>query len=292
LANDLSVTSLPAPSHDPAAQLTVATWNVNSVRLRLDHIERLSRAEAPDILCLQETKVVNSLFPQQAFADLGYHHQAIAGMKSYNGVAILSRVPLHDVQSRVWCERADCRHLSAKVALAGSEPVEIHNFYFPAGGDKPDAEINPKFAHKLAFLREVEQWFLATYSPRDPLVLVGDLNVAPLETDVYDHKKLSRVITHTPVEILHLGRIQASLSWIDVARRFVPPEEFLFTWWSYRQQGANLREANRGRRLDHMWITPALEGALKDFSVVTDARGWDPASDHVPVVMTLSGQGA
>jgi exodeoxyribonuclease-3 len=290
--NDLLTTSFDShPAQAPIAdRLTVATWNVNSVRLRLDHMQRLAKAEAPDILCLQETKVVNSLFPHQAFADLGYVHQAITGMKSYNGVAILSRVPLSDVQSLTWCDRDDCRHISAKVALRGYEPITLHNFYFPAGGDKPDAEINPKFAHKLEFLRQVEQWFLAHHSPREPMILVGDLNVAPLANDVYDHKKLSRVITHTPIEILHLGRIQASLGWIDVARRFVPPELPLFTWWSYRQRGEDWRVSNRGRRLDHLWATPALQDALAGFEVVTDARSWDPASDHVPALITVQGR--
>jgi exodeoxyribonuclease-3 len=288
LVNDVLVVAGSAAK--AAERLTVVTWNVNSVRLRLEHMVRLVKAEAPDILCLQETKVVNGLFPQQAFAELGYTHQAIAGMKSYNGVAILSRVPLFDVQSLSWCGRDDCRHISARVALRGYEPIELHNFYVPAGGDKPDAEVNPKFAHKLAFLHAVEQWFLAHRGPHDPLVLVGDLNVAPLATDVYDHKKLSRVITHTPIEILHLGRIQASLGWLDVGRRFVPPEDFLFTWWSYRQRGEDWRLSNRGRRLDHVWTTPVLEAALCDFAAITDARSWEPPSDHVPVKMTLRGR--
>lgn len=288
----------PTDSPLPPRQLSVATWNVNSVRLRLDQMRQLAKAEAPDILCLQETKVVNGLFPAEAFADLGYAHQAVVGMKSYNGVAILSRLPLHDVQSLTWCGRDDCRHVSASVEMAAPDEsadavhrIELHVFYFPAGGDKPDVEINPKFAHKLAFLREVEQWFMAHRGRRDPMILVGDLNVAPLETDVWDHKKLSRVITHTPVEILHLSRIQASVDWIDVARRFVPPEEPLFTWWSYRQRGDDWREANRGRRLDHIWVTPALEPLLQDFTVVSDTRGWTPPSDHVPVVMTLRSGG-
>lgn len=273
----------------PPDRLTIASWNVNSVRLRLPQIERLVRGHAPDVLCLQETKVVDSLFPAQALAEMGYPHQVVRGMKSYNGVAIVSRVPLLDPMELSFCGRDDCRHIAAQVPFAGvaGGRLELHSLYIPAGGDKPDPDMNPKFAHKLAFLREVEQWFLANRGYHDPLVLVGDFNVAPLETDVWDHKKLSRVITHTPVEIAHLQRLQQSLNWIDCARRFVPPSEPLFTWWSYRQQGDDWRTANRGRRLDHIWATPPLNEALTAFEVVNDARGWEPPSDHAPVILTL-----
>lgn len=270
--------------------LVIASWNVNSVRLRLPHVERLVRGHAPDVLCLQETKVIDPLFPREAFAEWGYVHQAIRGMKGYNGVAILSRLPLSDIHGVSWCERDDCRHLAARVPFAGAPEgfVEVHSLYIPAGGDKPDAEINPKFAHKLAFLREVEQWFLAHRGYSDAMVLAGDFNVAPLETDVWDHKKLSRVITHTPIEILHLSRLQQSLNWVDAARHFVPPSQPLFTWWSYRQRGDDWREANRGRRLDHLWVTQPLRERLSAFEVVDDARGWEPPSDHAPILLTLA----
>ncbi|GAB3438458.1 exodeoxyribonuclease III [Insolitispirillum peregrinum] len=269
--------------------LRIASWNVNSVRLRLPHLERLIRAQDPDVICLQETKVIDALFPAGVLADWGYPHQALSGMKSYNGVAILSRWPLEDVQRVSWCGRDDCRHISARVAFAGSPQgsVEVHCLYVPAGGDIPDPEVNPKFAHKLAFLHEVEQWFLARRGYHDAMVLTGDFNVAPLPTDVWDHKKMSRVITHTPVEILHLQRLQDSVRWIDSARTFVPPSEPLFTWWSYRQQGDAWQTSNRGRRLDHLWITEPLAAAQADFEVVRDARGWEPPSDHAPVVLTL-----
>lgn len=270
--------------------LSVCTWNVNSVRLRLDHLARLVKGHAPDVLCLQETKVRDELFPRNALAELGYVHAAIHGMKGYNGVAILSRRPFQDVQTWSWCGREDCRHISARVVAAdGGEPVEIHNLYIPAGGDVPDAEANPKFAHKLQFMDDLADWFAGTYGLRDRLILTGDLNVAPLPTDVWDHKKLSRVITHTPTEIARLGRLQSSLQWVDVARRFVPPELSLFTWWSYRQgrDGSDWRGPNRGRRLDHIWATAPVAATATAFEVVTDARDWPPPSDHVPVVATF-----
>lgn len=268
--------------------LSICTWNVNSVRLRLPHVERLTEDRAPDVLCLQEIKCIDSLFPAEAVRALGYEHQAVLGMKGYNGVAILSRYPLRDVTPRHWCGREDCRHLQVTVESPDLGPVEVHNLYVPAGGDVPDAAVNPKFAHKLQFLSDLTAWFLAARGRQDPLVLVGDLNVAPLPTDVYDHKRLSRVITHTPTEVAHLDRLQSSLGWVDVGRRFVPPEETLFTWWSYRQRGADWRTANRGRRLDHIWVTPGLEPRLSAFDVHDSPRDWAPPSDHVPVFMTLA----
>ncbi len=267
--------------------LTLCTWNVNSVRLRLPQVERLLEERAPDVLCLQETKCQDHLFPTDALAALGYRHQAVHGMKSYNGVAILSRRPLRDVSTPSWGGRDDCRHVVATVDDPDLGPVEIHDLYVPAGGDLPDAEANPKFAHKLRFLTELTEWFLGTRGRRDPAVLVGDLNVAPLPTDVYDHKRLSRVITHTPTEVAHLDRLRTSLDWVDVGRRFVPADQPLYTWWSYRQRGADWRTANRGRRLDHVWTTPVLADRLTAFDVFDAARDWSPPSDHAPVFTTL-----
>lgn len=267
--------------------LSLCTWNVNSVRLRLPHLERLVDEKAPDVLCLQETKCIDDHFPAEAVRALGYEHQALHGMKGYNGVAILSRRPLRDVTTQGWCGREDCRHVFATVDDPDLGAVEVHNLYVPAGGDVPDAEANPKFAHKLQFLRDLTEWFLGTRGKRDPLVLVGDLNVAPLPSDVYDHKKLSRVITHTPIEVEHLDRLRSSLDWVDVARRFVPADEPVFTWWSYRQRGADWRVANRGRRLDHIWTTPALADRLAAFEVFDSPRDWQPPSDHVPVLARL-----
>lgn len=260
--------------------LTVCTWNVNSIRIRLPQLERLVRAEAPDVICLQEIKCTNAHFPWAAVEDLGYPHMAVHGMKGYNGVAILSKRPLEAVQKPMWCARDDCRHVAAVV-----DGVEIHNLYVPAGGEVPDPEVNPKFAHKLRFLRDLADWFRGTGTRRAPALLTGDLNVAPLPADVWDHRKLRRVITHTPIEVAHLDDLRASLDWIDVARHFVPPDEHLFTWWSYR---GDWRQANRGRRLDHIWATPALRDRLTGFDIVTDARGWEPPSDHVPVIARLA----
>ncbi|HTW28469.1 MAG TPA: exodeoxyribonuclease III [Acetobacteraceae bacterium] len=265
-------------------RLRIATWNINSLRLRLNLLRHLVEALDPDVICLQETKVPDALFPEGGPAELGYPYVARRGMKGYNGVAILSRLPLAvDDAAPDWCARGDCRHLAVSIATP-SGPVELHDFYVPAGGDVPDPVANPKFAHKLAFVAEATNWFAArTRLAR--CVLVGDLNIAPLETDVWSHRQLLSVVSHTPIEVEHLQAWQRT-HFIDAVRHFVPPEQKLFTWWSYRNR--DWRLSDRGRRLDHVWVTPDLRPALQDQLVLKDARDWPAASDHVPVAVTLA----
>jgi exodeoxyribonuclease III len=258
--------------------LRLMTWNVNSVRLRIAALERLVATFNPDLLCLQETKVVDDNFPRAPLAALGYKHMLLHGMKSYNGVAILSRLPLSDVTTKSWCDRHDCRHVVAK--LPGN--IELHNVYVPAGGDIPDPAANEKFAHKLRFLDELTDWFRADGIDGRRSILVGDLNVAPLETDVWSHKQLLGVVSHTPVEVARFEKLQAAWNWVDAVRHFVPPDQKLFSWWSYRAR--DWSASDRGRRLDHVWVTPSLTGALSSIQVLREARGWTLPSDHVPVI--------
>jgi exodeoxyribonuclease-3 len=119
----------------------------------------------------------------------------------------------------------------------------------------------------------------------DPVVLVGDLNVAPLENDVWSHKQLLDVVSHTPVETRLLGEAQAAFDWTDSTRAFIPPEEKIYSWWSYRAQ--DWEASDRGRRLDHVWLSPGLKTALKSQTIVKKMRGWQKASDHVPVIVEL-----
>ena len=260
--------------------MRIATWNVNSVRHRIGLVTRFLRDQQPDVLALQETKVVNELFPSEPLKKLGYVHQAIHGQKAYHGVAILSRLPFKKTGSQDFCREGHARHMS----VTFENGVELHDFYVPAGGDIPDPQKNAKFAHKLHFLQGMEKFF-ARKSKGDPLMLVGDLNVAPLEHDVWSHKQLLDVVSHTPVETKLLGEAQAALDWTDATRHFIPATEKIYSWWSYR--AADWEASDRGRRLDHAWLSPGLKGALKSQTILKKIRGWQKASDHVPVMVEL-----
>lgn len=263
--------------------LRIATWNINSLRLRLPRLADLIAALAPDVICLQETKVPDDLFPAAEIAVLGFPHIAHRGMKGYNGVAILARRPIAALGGFPdWCGKGDCRHLAVRLEAPGG-PLDLHNFYVPAGGDIPDRDANPKFAHKLDFIAEARDFF-ARAPARHRTVLVGDLNIAPLENDVWSHRQLLGVVSHTPPETAGLNA-WAATGFIDAVRHFVPAEEKHFTWWSYRNR--DWRASDRGRRLDHIWVTPDLVPALRAETTLKDARDWPLASDHVPVAVTL-----
>jgi exodeoxyribonuclease-3 len=269
--------------------LSLLTWNVNSIRKRLDGLARLAELTAADVICLQETKVEDASYPRDAIAALGYPHQAIACQAGYNGVAILSRWPLHDIARHDHCGRNEARHIAAVLRPEDApvdEALRIHSLYVPAGGPIADADLNPKFAHKLRFMDAVADHFAAHYGFREPMVLAGDLNVAPLPTDVWDHAKLAKIVTHTPVEIAALERIKRALAFTDVVREVIPAEDPVFTWWSYR--ATDWQAVNKGRRLDHIWVTAPLRERIAAVEVMIDVRHWQPPSDHVPVLLRLS----
>lgn len=259
------------------------TWNINSLRLRLPLLKQLVEEKAPDVICLQETKVPDELFPSEEIRTLGYEHYHFKGMKSYNGVAILSRYPLTPItDTPQWCGLNDCRHIAALVETP-SGPLTIHDFYVPAGGDIPDTQINPKFAHKLNFIEEVTAWFRENTPHRS--ILVGDLNTAPLEHDVWSHKQLLKVVCHTPAETTRHNEWEKQ-GFLDAMRLLFPEPQKLYTWWSYRNR--DWKKSNRGRRLDHIWITPDLKPALEKIDILADMRDWQPPSDHVPVLAELT----
>ena len=268
--------------------IKLATWNINSVRLRMPLVEHFAGRFQPDVICLQETKCRDSEFPSGDFKRLGYPHLAINGQKGYHGVCIASRLPFAAIDRKEFCEKGDARHISVTFAAgtAGPDPLTVHNFYVPAGGDEPDPVSNPKFAHKLAFLDEMASWMSEHGHARDHAIVVGDLNVAPLETDVWNHKSMLKIVSHTPIETEKLGLVIRSGPWVDTMRRFVPPDEKLFTWWSYRSP--NWETADKGRRLDHVWASESLAGAVRGIEVVKEARGWERPSDHVPVLVDIA----
>ncbi|MCB1311680.1 MAG: exodeoxyribonuclease III [Sedimentitalea sp.] len=253
---------------------TIATWNINSVRLREPIVLKLLREEGPDILCLQECKSPVESIPTEGFAAAGYRHLIARGQKGYNGVAILSRLPIRDLGDRDFAGLGHARHVAGQL----ENGVTIHNFYVPAGGDVPDRAVNEKFGQKLDYLTEMRDWFHGARPEK--AILVGDLNIAPREDDVWSHKQLLKIVSHTPVEVEHLGAAQEAGAWVDITRQDIP-EGPLFSWWSYRAR--DWSAADKGRRLDHVWATPDIANAAHSSRILRDARGWDQPSDHAPV---------
>ena len=256
--------------------MKITTWNINSVRLRAGLIKNIDT----DILCLQEMKCENSQFPTAAMEKLGYKHHYIRGEKSYNGVGIFSKVPLADVEMLDFGGRIQARHISVKLP----DGTRLHNFYIPAGADVPDPVLNPHFAHKLQFVDDISEYFRGMKDTEKHIIL-GDFNIAPYEHDVWSHKQLQNVISHTAVEIEKMGNMYKSLGWIDVSRHFVPHDQKLYSWWSYRNQ--DWKKSNRGRRLDHIWVTKPLQEKLKSHVIMQHARDWEKPSDHVPVIAEI-----
>jgi exodeoxyribonuclease III len=257
---------------------TIATWNINSVRLREPIVQKLLAEEGPDILCLQECKSPVDKIPTEGFAALGYSHMVARGQKGYNGVAILSKLPLTDVGKKDFAGLNHARYVAARL----ENGVTVHNFYVPAGGDVPDRAVNEKFGQKLDYLTEMRDWFFDE-KPRKS-ILVGDLNIAPREDDVWSHKALRKVVSHTPVEVETLAETRDAGGWVDVTRADIP-EGQLYSWWSYRARDWDA--ADKGRRLDHIWATQDISNAGHSSHVVRDVRGWQQPSDHAPVFATF-----
>ena len=258
-----------------SSTLKIASWNINSVRARIHIVEKFLREESPDILCLQETKVHDDLFPASLFHQLGYTHQIICGQQMYPGVAILSRVPMREDVRHDWQANGEARHVGVRLECG----IRLENVYIPAGGDVPDRGVNPKFGQKLDFIERMTRWSEACGCPT---IMVGDFNVAPLECDVWSHKQLLTVVSHTPVEVEALTRLQQSHGWVDLGRHFHPAPQRLHTWWSYRSP--DWTKNDRGRRLDHMWASPEVAKLALSHKVHEDCRNWQRPSDHVPLV--------
>ena len=259
--------------------MKLASWNINSVRLRqalvLDRLQALDL----DVLCLQETKTEDQFFPVEVFAEAGWPHIVMRGEKSYNGVAIISRLPINGSGHHLWTGRPDCRHISATI-----EGQTIHNFYVPAGGDEPNRDINPKFGHKLDFVAEMTSSF--STQPPTSSVLVGDLNIAPLAADVWSTRQLKNVVSHTDIEREMLLKLIDRGGWVDAVRHHYGEEEILYSWWSYRAR--DWQASNRGRRLDHIWVSADNKDKITNIHIDTAIRGAEKPSDHVPLVIELA----
>lgn len=253
---------------------TLATWNINSVRLRAPIVCKLLQEENPDILCLQECKSPVDKIPMEEFSALGYTHMLARGQKGYNGVAILSKHPIEEVGSHDFADLGHARHIAGRL----ENGVVIHNFYVPAGGDVPDREQNEKFGQKLDYLTDMRNW--CHKEKPQKAILVGDLNIAPREDDVWSHKQLLKVVSHTPIEVDHLDDVIEAGGWTDVTRKDIPDGQ-LYSWWSYRARDWDT--ADKGRRLDHIWASSDIANAAHSSRILRAARGWEKPSDHAPV---------
>jgi exodeoxyribonuclease-3 len=266
-------------------RLTLATWNINSVRLRIDRVIAFLKREKPEVLCLQEIKCLEDQFPRKAFEAAGYKHIHLSGQKGMHGVAIVSKLPLEPILAPELC-----RHGHARIAAAKVGGFELQNLYVPAGADIPDPALNEKFAHKLDFVERMRSVYLTRAQKRSalPLLVAGDINIAPEENDVWSHRQLLNVVSHTPVETDGLKRVLSEGRFTDIARAKHRPDEKLYTWWSYR--AADWKLSNRGRRLDHWWAdkraTPLVD--INSYRIDTEERGGEKPSDHVPVMVTVT----
>ncbi len=258
--------------------LSLASWNINSVRLRIDQVARFAAEHAPDVLCLQEIKCEASQFPEDAFHAMGYPHLLVMGQKGWHGVALASKVPFETVGVPPFCRRGEARAQAIRIG-----ELEIWNFYIPAGGDLPDRHANDKFDHKLEFYERMSA-HLAQRNRDHPLLICGDLNIAPGEFDVWSHRQMLKVVSHTPAEIEAFGVFMAAGEFHDPFRALIPEPEKIATWWSYR--AADFRKSNRGLRLDHIVLNPALMARIKGPVAATihdTVREWERPSDHAPI---------
>ncbi len=264
-------------------RLRIASWNINSIRLRVANVAAFVGAERPDVLCLQETKCLDSEFPLKAFRDMGLGHVILRGQRGgHAGVAIAARFPIEEADTPDLCREGHARTIAAR--LPGG--LEVHNIYLPAGGDIPDPAQNDKFAHKLDFLERLGPGY-RKLKKDTPRILAGDLNVAPHENDVWSHRQLLEIVSHTPEETGRLEESRKLAGFADIARLAVPAEQKLFTWWSYR--AADWAASNRGRRLDHIWANKAAlpNADISSFRIHIAWRGgWKP-SDHAPISVDL-----
>ncbi len=271
-------------------KVKVATWNINSVRLRIDQVIQFLNEQQPDVLGLQEIKCVEAQFPYQPFRDAGYEFIEVKGQKGYHGAATVSKLPMERLPTS-FCPLDHARHVSTKV-IAGDQDFEFHNFYVPAGGDVADREVNEKFGHKLDFLENMRLYFTERFAQGDAQqILVGDFNIAPHEHDVWSHKQLLKVVSHTPMEVEILEDLRKTHDFTDTSRLFAEEDEKLYSWWSYRAR--DVMKSNRGRRLDHIWVSPALRPCVEAMGkagheIHVPCRTWDPKpSDHVPMTQVL-----
>ena len=261
----------------------IASWNVNSVRTRLDQVLEWLEQEQPDLLCLQETKVDDPLFPVEAFTKAGWHAN-VHGQKSYNGVALISRTPLNDVRCGLIGELpddADAKRLGEqKRVISGLlDGVRVLNLYVPNGSNlKSD-----KYTYKLNWLACLKRYMEAPRQRDEPLCMVGDFNIAPEARDIHDPERLTGGIMASDAERAALKDVLGE-QLQDIFRLF-EPDAGHWTWWDYRT-GAWARD--RGWRIDHIYLSEELSGLARSCRIHKQIRGNQQPSDHAPISVDLN----
>ncbi|MGC8507384.1 MAG: exodeoxyribonuclease III [Thiomonas sp.] len=254
--------------------MKIATWNVNSLAVRLPQVLDWLQAQQPDVLALQETKLTDDKFPTEAIAAAGYR-AAFFGQPTYNGVALLSRHPLDAVQRGI----PGLDDAQARVIAATVDGVRVIDCYFP-NGQAPDSD---KFAYKMQWLDALQAWVIAELQRSPQLVLLGDFNIAPEDRDVYDPVAWAGQIHCTPEERAHFRQL-LDLGLIDAFRAFEQPPKS-WSWWDYRNLAFR---KNQGLRIDHILVSAALRPALQSCSIDKTPRKNERPSDHAPVIAELA----
>jgi exodeoxyribonuclease III len=260
--------------------VSIATWNVNSIRSRLPHLlEWLRGEQAADIVCLQELKTEDHSFPLMEIEELGYN-VVTHGQKTYNGVAILSKYPLDDVLRGLPGNEADeqARYIEA-LANVNGEVLRVASVYVPNG----QAVDSDKFAYKMAFFDLLKARMEALLGYGEMTVIGGDYNVAPFALDVYAPRKLDGTVCYHPKERDKIRSIM-NLGYYDAFRTHQPAKQE-FSWWDYRAAGWKM---NHGMRIDHLMLSPMATDRLLDCTTLIDMRAAEKASDHAPVLCRLS----
>lgn len=259
--------------------MKLATWNVNSLNVRLGHVLEWLAANPVDVLCLQELKLPDERFPEQALRDAGYH-ACWAGQKTYNGVAILSRSPLIDVQRNMpGHDDPQQRIIAATLPEVGDQPLRVISAYCPNG----QAVGSDKYDYKLAWYDTLRQWLQDELQRHPELAILGDYNVAPADEDVHDPEAWKDgILVSGPEREAFAGLIDLGLA--DTFRLFDQPPG-VFSWWDYRQGGFR---RNHGVRIDHVLASPDLARQCTACVIDKEPRGWPKPSDHAPVIATFS----
>lgn len=253
--------------------MKLVTWNVNSIRIRIDRLVAFLARHEPDVVCLQEIKLVDEVFPHDAVHAAGYQ-ATVFGQKTYNGVAILSKHEASDVV-RGFGDGVDDSH--ARFLAARIDGVRVLDCYVPNGSEVG----SDKWTYKLAWLERLAR-FLATHcDPAEPLVLCGDMNVAPEARDVHDPALWEPTVLYHPEARAALARV-AAWGLEDVFRRH-RGEPGLYSWWDYRMLAF---PKNQGLRIDHVFATPSFAARTTGASIDRDERKGKQPSDHAPVIVT------